>query len=114
MMARFEETIDLFGRDTGVATPGDIACGWCGKKHLGRQDAEGNPLPSSGDILSTKFGDLVVVECCFGRVEEAVLSRMGDIIPWFTRILVSDCQVLKQREGMITALCEVLADMCPR
>lgn len=111
MMARFEESMDLFGRGVGNATLGNIACGWCGTEYLDREDEEGNPYASNDAIPFTRFGDLTVCDCCFGRVEEAVVSRINDIIPWFTRILISDSQLLKQREGMITALREMLSDL---
>lgn len=107
-MARFEETMDLFGRGVGNGTLGNIACDWCGTEYPDRA------YPLSDATPFTKFGDLTVVECCFEKVEEAVLSRMGDIVPWFTRILISDRRTLEQREGMIVGLREALADLCPR
>lgn len=113
-MARFEESMDLFGRDVGNATLGNIACGWCGTEYLDREDAEGNPYPLSEALPFIRFGDLTVVECCFEKVEEAVFSRIDDIIPWFTRILMSDSQVLRRQGGMIVGLYEVLSDLCPR
>lgn len=104
-MPRFENTPGLFGRGVGEATFKEIACDWCGTKYPDRA------YPLSESISFTKFGDLTIVECCFEKVEEAVFSRIDDIIPWFVRILLSRRQTLEQREGMIAGLREVLGDL---
>lgn len=108
-MARFEDTPGLFGIGVGGATYGNITCEWCGTDYAGRQDKRSEGF-SDEAIGNTHFGDLQVCDCCFEKVEAAVLSRMGDIIPWFIRILKARRTELKSKERMLVALRKALAE----
>ncbi len=83
-MARFENSPGLFGVGSGGSTSGDLLCEWCGTEYHGVSDDE----DGGEDFIShVKFGNLTVAECCFEKVERAVLFHMKDILPWFERIL---------------------------
>lgn len=84
MMERFEDSPDLFGRGMGSGTCGELQCDWCGKVH---NKGCGNNNLSDVTVKFTYFGELQICEDCFGEVEQAVLSRMKDILPWYKRIL---------------------------
>ena len=84
-MARLEESLDLFGSSSGWSTCGDFTCAICGTKYNeGNDEAEdydGDP------VHYTEFAGVHVCYECFEEVENAVLNRMSDIIPWFKRLL---------------------------
>lgn len=103
-MARFEDSPELFGAGVGSSTCGNITCQWCGTDYSGREDADGEASMSNDSIGFTRFGDFQICDCCFEQVEDAVLSRIHDIIPWFIRILQSDKQRLQNQENMLEEL----------
>ena len=77
---RFEDTPDLFGRGMGTSTSQSFTCGWCGTKIKG--DESGYDT-----VGTTDFGSKEICDQCWEEVENAVLQRMGDILPWYKRIL---------------------------
>lgn len=107
-MARFEDTPGLFGGEGGGETRGNTTCDWCGKRYDEREDAIGNHI---GDeyITVTDFGEKQICDCCFETVENAVLARMTDIIPWYIRILESKQKNLRHRREQIAELKKALA-----
>lgn len=107
-MARHEDTIGLFGVDGGVSTYGNITCGWCKTEYTDRESDDDPDVVSNEPLGWVQFGDLQVVECCYEKVEEAVLSRMGYLVPWFMRILERNRQGLERQENMIASLRETL------
>lgn len=83
-MRRLEDTPDLFGYGMGVSTCGKQECGWCGHVYNKGCDEE----CEGGEFVTwTDFGSLEVCECCFGKIEQAVLNRMPDILPWYRRFM---------------------------
>lgn len=85
-MNRFEDTPGLFGVTIGVSTSGDIECEVCGNKYNIGADAEEDYMDRDS-IGETTFAGMVVCRCCFGTIENAVLSRMPEILAWYARIL---------------------------
>lgn len=108
-MARFEDTPGLFGVGVGGGTYGDVTCDWCGTEYTGREGKDGE---ATGDeaISITYFGDLQIASCCFEKVEEAVLSHIDVIVPWFTRILRKKRNRLSGQEGRLKELQRVLSE----
>lgn len=82
---RIEDTPELFGVGAGSGTCGDITCEWCGQKYN-----EGNDAAEDWDgdsVVYTEFAGKTVCECCFEKVEDEVLRRLPDAIPWYSRLL---------------------------
>lgn len=93
-MDRFEETPDLFGRGMGSGTTEAIICEWCGMKYPEND-------PSDDSVKFTNFGGKTIAECCFEDIEDAVLRRMNDIIPWFKRIIRSRRKFVQNQEDLL-------------
>lgn len=96
-MARHEITPGPFGLESVSVFYGDIHCDWCGTVH--------NPSCVNGDsgaaIANFQFGSLLVCECCFEAVEEAVLQWIPTMLPWYDRILKARLAgLLKRQEGL--------------
>jgi len=102
-MARFEDSPGLFGGGNGFGTTGKITCGWCGTKY---------PEGDSDDEIThfADFGDLKILECCFEKVEKAILAHISDIIPWFIRILRARRRDLLKKESAIHELDAALSE----
>ena len=47
-------------------------------------DVINSDIPS---ILNTYFAGKEICECCFEKIENEILHRMQDILPWYKRIL---------------------------
>lgn len=101
-MDRFEDTPGLFGSGAGIGTSANVSCDWCGAKYEGREREDGEPLEDNVSIGLANFGGLEICDCCFEKVEDAVLARMGDIIPWFARSLKAKRASLERFEGMVS------------
>lgn len=107
-MARFETSPNLFGT-SGAGTDGDIDCDWCGKQYTGREDEDGRGVSES--ISYTRFGRLQVCDCCFEEIENEILHRIDDIIPWLIRIIEARKKYTAQQEAAIARLRRVLQDI---
>lgn len=70
----------LFGIGAGSGTTYEITCGWCGIVHNEGLDPE--ETGEGEDMLYVDFGSLTVVECCFDKVEDAVLAFAEPIVDW--------------------------------
>ena len=103
-MLRFENSPGLFGVGIGGSTLSDIKCEWCGTVYDGRELEDGEPRSSSESIGVVYFGSLLVLECCYAKVEAAVLAHIIDIIPWYMRILTSRERRHYQEQEQIVAL----------
>jgi hypothetical protein len=101
---RFEDTPELFGGGCGTGSNGDLICEFCGKTYKDREDKDGNPYDSSESISITTFAGKQVCDCCFEEIENEILSRMDDIIPWFTRILKAQHKNLENYDNMLKEL----------
>ena len=77
---RFEDSPELFGGGCGHGTSRGFTCGWCGTEYPG--DETGHDT-----VTVTDFGGKEVCEECFEVIEGEILARMGDILPWYRRIL---------------------------
>lgn len=102
MSERFEDTPDLFGCGIGTSTCGDVICEFCGGKYNEGEDER--EVYDNESVRFTKFAGLQACECCFGRIERAVLNRMHDIVPWYKRWLdrkLADCN---HRQGQLDHL----------
>ncbi|MGE5392411.1 MAG: hypothetical protein ACM3NH_01575 [Candidatus Saccharibacteria bacterium] len=108
-MARFFEGNGLFDTDNDrVATTGNAHCDWCGKSYSNREDKDGG---GHGDSIEIgHFGSLQVLECCFGKVEAAVLENLPDIIPWFLRILQGRQRYIDRRKTELQALATLIQE----
>ena len=101
-MARFEDGPNLFGLGAGWSTCGDFTCARCGTKYNEGNDAE--ERYNDDPINLTEFAGMMICCDCFEAVEQEVLHRMDDIIPWYKRILAARRAALEKSEGMLTGL----------
>jgi hypothetical protein len=69
----------LFGLKT-FTTVKSILCQYCNTEHNKDKD-------SSSQVRFTVFADKVICHCCFNRIEDGVLSRIPDIVAWFTDMI---------------------------
>ena len=103
---RFEDSPELFGGGCGSGSYAEEKCDVCEAVHNEGCGASEDDDDLSEDSVSwTDFGPLHVCECCFEIIENAVFARMGDIVPWYGRILASQRDALERRER---ALKEIL------
>jgi len=77
---RVEDSPGLFGLGIGYSTCSGIKCDWCGT--LYEDDKDEDKYVSWAD-----FGGKQICQCCFEQIEDAVLSHIDDILPWYARIL---------------------------
>lgn len=106
---RFEDSPDLFGCGMGIGTYGNILCEWCGKVYDGREDESGDPNSSENKSISvTHFAGKQICDCCYEKIENEIISRMDDIIPWFIRILEEKHKNIHRFEAIIERLKEEL------
>ena len=108
-MARFEDSPGLFGLGIGSGTYGNCICEWCGTEYEDREDEEGEPLNGNESISLVWFGDKQICDCCFEKVEDAVLLCMDDIIPWFIKILAGKRNEVEVFEDMLKRLKAAIA-----
>ena len=92
---RFEDGPELFGVGVGSSSDNGVDCEWCGVKW---------PADSSTSVCFTRFGGKQICDCCFGEIEQAVLERMQDILPWFTRLLEARRTKLAGNDAAVDAL----------
>lgn len=98
-MARLIDGKGLFDSAFGrIGTTGDVHCDWCGKTYTGREDNDGE------SIEIARFGELQVLDCCFGKVEDAVLENIGDIIPWMIKVLEQQQRYVDRNKGELMKL----------
>jgi hypothetical protein len=99
MSDRFEDTPELFGEGLGTSTYGDIKCNICGKLYNKGEDERGvYGVESEGgeSVTHTTFAELTVCYCCFAKIENEVLRRMGSILSWYRRILDKQAERLRE------------------
>jgi hypothetical protein len=94
---RFEDTPGLFGVGICAGTSSTLICDWCGTKY-----PEIDPIDDSRRYAN--FGDKQVVECCFVKVESAVLGEIQNILPWFTRLLEARRAKLAEDNTLVDAV----------
>jgi len=72
----------------GSSTSSEVVCDWChttyNKGLLNDDDPEGE------SIRTINFGDLQVAQCCFDKLELAVLQNIGNIIPWIESLAAAN------------------------
>jgi hypothetical protein len=89
-VGRFEDSFELFGGGCGSGCGYNLVCQLCGTVHNADAGYDSSDLDghAEGDTVSyTHFAGLQIADCCFGRIEEAVLHRMPQILEWYARIL---------------------------
>lgn len=84
---RYDDSPDLFGCGVGHGTSAEIRCDWCGTLYNEGADADNEDEVPGEDVRFTVFAGKTVCECCFEKIERAVLLRMRDILPWYRKIL---------------------------
>lgn len=86
---RFDNSPDLFGSG-GQSSQHALNCDWCSTVHNAdfpfNDSRDGDP-EGEESVCFTHFGGKQICVCCFGKIEQAILVRMSDIIPWFVRII---------------------------
>ena len=107
-MARFEDTPNLFGGGAGVGTYGNFKCDVCNTVWDNREDGNGDILGDHDAIRWTEFAGFQVCGDCFGKIENAVLERVDDLLPWLARILASKSNLIERRILMIKKITKAL------
>ena len=95
MNGRFEDTPELFGRGAGSATCAELTCDICKVVH--NEGCTGEAYTDQGEsVCYTTFAKLTVCE----TVENAVLVRVEDLLPWLTRLMDARRQRIEgQQQG---------------
>ncbi|MCL2869225.1 hypothetical protein FWF48_00225 [Candidatus Saccharibacteria bacterium] len=99
---RFEETPGLFGSGVGSATNGDFTCGVCHTRYNEGNDESRDYFGDS--VPNAFFAGLEICGDCFERVEDEVLRRMSDILPWYGRIVEKRLAMALQQQAAIDSL----------
>lgn len=84
-MSRFEDSPGLFGIGVGISTNYEEHCDFCGDIHNEGCDPENGNEGES--VRTANFAGKQICDCCFERIENAVLSRMPDILKWYQRLV---------------------------
>lgn len=106
-MARFEETPELFGCETGTSTCDEIRCELCGTVHNeGHRPEDMGGFEHAEDrwVLNTEFAGKTVCECCFERIEDSVVHRMPAILKWYRRMLAARRARLEESEKLLSGV----------
>jgi hypothetical protein len=108
-MSRIEDSPDLFGSGVGTSTIGKVTCEYCGTYNAENKTPEGEILNRNGPwVGTTEFAGKTVVDCCWNSIEQEILSRMRDILPWYARILSERREAIEDREENLAAILEAL------
>ncbi|MEI6228748.1 MAG: hypothetical protein WCP11_01850 [Candidatus Saccharibacteria bacterium] len=73
----------VFGSGSGFSTECQITCEWCGRVHNKGMGLDDEEETRGVTVRSIRFGGLEIAECCFEKLENAVLARAPDIAKWF-------------------------------
>jgi hypothetical protein len=102
---QFKDSQGLFGLGIGGSTCAEIKCDVCGTIHNKGCDPDADRNPTEGDwVKNTQFAGMTVCFCCYEKIENAVLSRIDDIIPWYRDLLKAQRKILEDREKVFTDL----------
>ncbi len=109
---RFENTPELFGGGSGRGTSGEITCRLCGITHNAGTDEEGRlPGGDSGEtVVWTDFAGVAVCEDCFGQIEEEMLNRLSDFLPWVARRIAERKRMSREYELNVREVLAALDD----
>jgi|GEM_PF-3254922 len=112
MGGRFiDENFGLFGSGVSGGSSYEIKCEWCGtihnKDYDGAEDGDGNENLSGDYVSYLMFGDKEICECCFDKIEAAVMQYMPYILPWYRRILDAQRRRLEKSEENLSAVQEL-------
>lgn len=77
-----DSTEDMFPFMTGFGsgTGYELKCDWCGVIH--NEGLEPDETDEGDDVHFVEFGSLTVADCCFDKLEAAVLACSPEIIAW--------------------------------
>jgi len=87
-VARLQDSPNLFGVGMGYSTTAEVICEFCGKVYnrgIGVDDDDDSDEDEGESVLHTEFAGLQVCECCFEKIENEILHRIHDILPWYRR-----------------------------
>ena len=99
-MSRFEDTKAPFGGSSYHTAREGFRCGWCGTHYRKSEQS----MSDTGPMHLFHFGNLEIAECCFGKLEDAIVQHMEDILPWYARLLRKRQEVLDKHRGMLRQL----------
>lgn len=103
-MDRFEDTVNLFGVESGTSSGMCVKCDFCGLMHLedNMDEETGDMIDTSVEFVhTTQFAGLEVCECCFGKIENAVLGRIPDILTWYKRLLDARSDYIERNSKLL-------------
>jgi len=103
---RHEDSVNLFGRGSGISTYGEIVCDVCKRVYHKGADEEDQTYEyyDYEPVANTVFAGLTVCECCYETIEKAVLSRIDDILTWYQRILLQRRKVVDNHQALLQNL----------
>jgi len=106
-MSRFEDSNDLFGVSPGDSTSSELICELCRKVYnqgIGTDEDNDDDWDEGESVLYTDFAGLQVCECCFGKIENEIVRRMSDILPWYKRIVDARKKQTESDEALLNQL----------
>ena len=97
-------SVGLFGKGIASSTGCELKCDWCKKIHNKGFDVDRDGI--EGDSVSYDcFGELTIAECCYDKVESAVLAHMHNILTWQDKRLKYQAKILNhEQEALNSAL----------
>lgn len=103
---RLFEEHGLFASGVGNSTASYLRCGLCGTEYNTHdKDSECDMSgPESEWVRHTNFAGLEIAECCYGRIEKAVLDRRTDVLGFICRIIARERTVLRTDEALLSQL----------
>ena len=104
---RHDDSPELFGGGCGAGTSGDIECDICHEKYNQGAD-EAEDYADRTTVCWTDFAGLTVCDCCFWKIEEEVLKRMPQIIPWYQKIVEERLKKSQMAVANLGSLKEVI------
>jgi hypothetical protein len=108
-MARYEDSSFLFGVGSGDSTDGEIICDVCGNvynKGISTDEDGDNDIEFGESVRYQDFGELQVCECCFEKIETAVLVNIEDILKWYRRIIQARKNNIQKSEKLLNEVIE--------
>jgi hypothetical protein len=107
---RIEDTPELFGAGCGSGTIAEIKCGFCGRVYNKGETGEHLSLDNES-VEYTWFAGKMVCYCCFESLENEVLRRISDILPWYKRIVEAKRKGLEDESKNLSDVLKALGNL---
>ena len=102
-MSRIIDSVNLFGCSVGRTTQGEVKCDICGKIYNKGADTT-EQYEDYDSVGVADFGDLQIVDCCWEKIENAVLDNMNNILIWYDAILEMREKTTKNKRTLLNKI----------